>query len=41
VTYEEKLRIFERRILRRIYGHVKMVSGGLNTMMSYTVCIKI
>jgi hypothetical protein len=39
---EEKLRTFERRILRRIYGlHMKMVSGELNTMVNYTVCIKI
>jgi hypothetical protein len=40
-TDEEKLRISER-ILRKIYGPIsKNVSGELNSMMNYTVCIKI
>jgi hypothetical protein len=40
-TDEEKLRISER-ILRKIYGPIcENVSGELNSMMNYTVCINI
>jgi hypothetical protein len=39
---EEKLRTFERRMLRNIYGPTcEMMSARLNIMMNYTVCIKI
>jgi hypothetical protein len=39
---EEKLRTFERRMLRKIYGPTcEMVSGEKYSMMNYTVCIKI
>jgi hypothetical protein len=37
-----KLRMFERRILRRIYGPTcEKVHKELHTMMNYTVCISI